>query len=524
MSRNISFSRSNVADVGAFEINADATVSATTANNTMTFVAVVAASKGAPNTLLEVTADDWKDVLGKPFHSNKGLKAEGLRHISEAVKGGSGYVVRVVPDDATYPVIRLSIDSEGAQTLANDAVVYGTDVELADGEQLALYIVDGAESDLRELTMEVADSDVYGDGMFKLTLTEEDDAGNVETLETHYVSFGETDTDDMGSSTFIETVLEQNSDYLEALVGDDTDSIVAFAATAFTGASNGDIDDITTDAYLEAVTKLSNTMKTYNFIIGAGIYEQEVIEALITVANNRRIGSAFDVNPRLSYEAAVTAKQEMGLNEHRACFYHMPFTSIDPFHKNRCVWGLSGRVFAAKAAGVATTSPTGSWHKTPAGTTRATINRTKLKEGSWAGEPDYDDMYTVRINKLGLADDGSLFIDDSITSYKKENYLRFEQVVSIADAMTRQFVDLGNSYKHEPDEDVETGLTEGMTEICDNYVSIGALVTPRDTDSDGTDKYAINLEQLEIDSWQLKWSFCPSGSARRIFGEPVLIK
>ncbi|WP_029832034.1 hypothetical protein, partial [Vibrio parahaemolyticus] len=81
---------------------------------------------------------------------------------------------------------------------------------------------------------------------------------------------------------------------------------------------------------------------------------------------------------------------------------------------------------------------------------RAVIQRTGLKPIQGAGEPNYQEMYKARLNKLGTDENGNLFIDDSLTSSAAENYLRFEQVVSIADAISRDFYALGNRLKHQP--------------------------------------------------------------------------
>ena len=51
----------------------------------------------------------------------------------------------------------------------------------------------------------------------------------------------------------------------------------------------------------------------------------------------------------------------------------------------------------------------------------------------------------------------------------------------------------------------------------------GALVPPRD-ESYGESPYIIEIEQLEIDLWQVTWKVCPTGAARRISGQPWLIK
>ncbi|EHI5142616.1 hypothetical protein QNE83_002731 [Vibrio alginolyticus] len=49
-------------------------------------------------------------------------------------------------------------------------------------------------------------------------------------------------------------------------------------------------------------------------------------------------------------------------------------------------------------------------------------------------------------------------------------------------------------------------------------------MTPRNPDQDGESAWTLEIKQVEIDYWKVTWSFCPTGSARRILGEPVLIR
>jgi hypothetical protein len=67
------------------------------------------------------------------------------------------------------------------------------------------------------------------------------------------------------------------------------------------------------------------------------------------------------------------------------------------------------------------------------------------------------------------------------------------------------------------------GLTRLTKEILDQLVTSGALVTPRDS-ADGNQPYKLVVKQEEIDLWLVTWDFCPTGAARRIAGQPRLIK
>ncbi|HBN6266232.1 TPA: hypothetical protein L3N15_004214 [Vibrio parahaemolyticus] len=408
-------------------------------------------------------------------------------------------------------------------TFTNEGVRYGEEPELADDDLMMFYIIDGADSDNRLLSMTPADADMYGENMFEVKLTEVDSVGYETTLETHYVSLVFGTTDDMGSDVYIESVLESDSDYMRVECASDASAFTEFEGVAFTGASNGDINDITYEDLDKAVSILSASMIQFTGVCSLGLYDEAITKALITIANNRRIGSYHDVNPRLNYDEACDFLEGLSISEHRACFYHFPFTSKDPYHKNRNIWGISGVAFAAKAAGVMTTSSPGGWHLTPAGVDRAVISRTNAKPITGLGTPDYERMYKCRLNKLDIDDAGTMFIDDSLTSHKKQTHLRFEQQVSVADAISRDVYALYGRLKHGDDTQTEKKLNEGVQEILDGYVYSGALVTPRDPD-DGDSPYAYIIEQKDVDRWDTQIAICVTGSFRRGPIEPILLR
>jgi hypothetical protein len=327
----------------------------------------------------------------------------------------------------------------------------------------------------------------------------------------------------MGSPVFIETVLENRSKYLSAICGAEVNTITQLTETNFTGASNGSISDLTVEDYKKAIAVLSASIIPFTYVCGLACYETEVIKGLIDISNRRRISGYYDINPRLTHEQAVEALEEMNLNEHRASFVHLPYTSKCPFFGNETVWGASGIGFTAKAKGVLKTSPVGGFHYTPAGEERAAISRTGLKPMPNIGEADFERMYKARLNKLGTSENGTLFIDDSLTSCKRENYLRFEQVVSVTDATSRDFYTLSNRLKHLPDGLTRDGLNDGMTDILDGYVGTKALVPPRNPE-DGKDPYILTIKQDEMDNWIVQWAICVTGSGRRMMGVPILIK
>ena len=521
----IEFSMDNVSQVAVSPINADSTPKQGTGSNQLVFGGVIVSQKGKPFEVIPVTAANFLDKLGKPYHSSLGKLADGMRVLDEALRGGNGLVVRVVPKTATYPAIKLTKPADEV-TITNEAINYSADLSLEDGEFLAIAIKDGAQSDNRSITLAKADEATYGAGMFTLTLEEEQAAGGSVVLEEWVVSLEPTAVDQMGSAAFIETVLEERSQYLTCRIDAEVAKreVTAIAKTKFTGATNGNISDITADDYQKAVKALRTTVYSFNYVCGLGCYDTAVITGLAQICKDKRISGYFDVDPRLTHEAALEFKKGLNFNNHRASFVHIPYQAKCRFYGNMAVWGGSGIGFAAKALGVAKISPVGGWHYTPAGVERAVIQRTGLKPIQGAGEPNYQEMYKARLNKLGTDENGNLFIDDSLTSYNAENYLRFEQVASIADAISRDFYALGNRLKHQPDGATLEGLTDGMASILEGYEAVGALVTPRNPAQDGENAWTLEVKQVEIDYWKVTWSFCPTGSARRILGEPVLIR
>lgn len=529
MTQSISFTMSNVAGTAVAPINADGTIATGAGSNALVFATPIISQKGRPGEIIAVTRANVLDVLGKPYHSSLGPNADGRRVLDEALIGGSGYVVRVVPAAATFPALKFSQPAADL-VITNEAVNYSGELVLAEGEFLGIAIKDGADSDNRSLAIKTADAVIHGAGMYTLTLTEQDDTGATSTLEEWVVSFNPNALDSMGGPAFVQTVLENRSAYLECEVDSSliTEAVTAnladVAATAFTGASNGSIADITVEDFNEAIDLIDTTSVSYNHIDAFGIYDTDVHKKLIAVANDKRLGCFFDIDPRQTFDEALATKTGLSLNEHRASYYHFPYTAKCPTYQNRAMWGLSGVAFAAKSRGLARNSPTPGWHYTAAGVARATISRTNLAPMKGAGKPDFEAMYTARLNKVAKDASGVLFIDDSLTSAVQENYLRFEQVVSVTDAISRDFNSLANAIKHNPDGITFDGLNDGMGDILDGYDSIGALVTPRNPDVDGTESFQYSIEQVAIDHWKVVWSICPSGSGRRFSGEPILVQ
>ncbi|MBJ3466552.1 phage tail protein, partial [Salmonella enterica subsp. enterica serovar Corvallis] len=159
----------------------------------------------------------------------------------------------------------------------------------------------------------------------------------------------------------------------------------------------------------------------------------------------------------------------------------------------------------------------------PAGISRAIIDRQNIARIPNIGAVDREAFVLARINPVSVAADGSVYIDDSLTTYSKNNYLRFQHVSSLMNAIARDFYEVAQAIKHEPDGITKETLMKAMTELLDRYVAAGALVTPRDK-SQGEDPYVVQVVQKDIDLWEVSWSVCPTGTARRIVGKPILMR
>lgn len=93
----------------------------------------------------------------------------------------------------------------------------------------------------------------------------------------------------------------------------------------------------------------------------------------------------------------------------------------------------------------------------------------------------------------------------------------------VLDYIDHQFYVAAQQAKFEPDGLTSTVLLELTTQILENLVTNGALVTPRDPDQ-GSEPFIVTVQQLEIDLWSVTWDVCVTGAARRIVGQPRLIR
>lgn len=572
---DIPFSQSNVSAVSIARVNAENTTILNSGGNTSVFAGIVVCEKGTPYEVLKVNGNNLYSVLGAPLHPTAGICAEPMRHLEEAVTGGEGYVVRVTPDNAKFPFIRwigpssvqgtnkatestasdtaMAVQSDAADTdstakkvkasgnlksassyqIGSGSMPFGSDpsTEFKENDVVMLYVIDGNPSTNRAVSFA---ADPANEKRLILKLTESNSLGVVTTLDTYTVSLFTDVTDDFGAPAWIETQLENKSKYLRAIAranptGAFKDATARLAADSspkdFIGGTAGDMNKISAESYEKALTVLRNTPVFFSAVLGLGCYDRSVLNALSEIARNRRVDAFFDIDPRLSYAEALAKSDEYGFNDHEhIAFYHFPYTYRDKTSRATTVAGLSGTAFRAKALGVQKVPSIGGWHYSPAGEERGVISRDNLQCASWAGEPDYDQMYTKRINKVASSRTGVMTIDDSLTAYRRENSLRLQHVNSTMNAIARDLYNLWSAIKHNPDDEIEENLTRDTPRVFDSYVASKALVSPSEDTGSGTEPYVISYKQTQDDMWEVTYSCCVTGTARRIAGIPILLR
>ncbi|MGL6124800.1 MAG: hypothetical protein ACRC1W_17805 [Shewanella sp.] len=519
----IPFTIGNVASIGVAPINASATNQASGTGGASVFAGLVVSNKGLPFELLRVTKQNWQQVLGVPFRPNEPFSTS-LRCLDEALNGGDGYVVRVTPEAAKYPILvvkKLSVGTGFNETLAISSA-FGDKPIVTPDSLFSIFPVDG-DATVRSVSLE-ATGGRPNELILNLYST---DALGAEFLDQSWaVSSDPLAVDDFGNSLFIEEVLNRTNAKIRYAQGDTpfvANDVTGIEKVPFVGAFNGDNTTLKATDYAKGVAILRSTLSQFTAVVGLGLDDSNAIEGLVTVANGRRIDMFADVVAP-NYAAAVAKMKSSAFNYERLAMYFFPYTAKDPYYGIAAAWPISGIAFAAKAKGVAVTvGGAGGWHYSPAGVERGIINRKEVKPFANLDEPDYEALYAARINKLALSPTGHLMIDDAITTRVKADYLLFQHIGSTMDAISRDFASLAATVKHEPDAITHDGLLRGMTSILDTYVASGALVPPRDPD-DGEIPYVLEVVQVAIDYWEVRWAACVTGSSRRILGVPALIR
>jgi len=563
----------NAADITILRTDASATTK-TGGGPISIGASAVVASKGKPFTVIRTLASTLEKLFGKAL-PKKAAGAEGLRHVNDALKELLYCnLVRVVNEDYRFPSLAFATDDGAATTAAN---THNTVLSIGAGNFLQVWPVDGDPSVNRsfEVANVVTDKGAYDtavvyavndvvdvaggrliciaphiatdadptlaiptvrwevyngqyDERFTINFYDEDKDGTEYLLETYLVGVDSFDKDDMGLPAYIETVLEQQSTRFRANFDEDETwatvltGLKGITKTTFTGGTNGG-EPVTAD-WNAAWDLFRNETFAANHMFAAGLYDADALANMIDVADKRRAACYFDVSPALTSAQAIEWLKGTGLASRNARVTHSPFSANDPTYGGGMVWGVSGDKVAAKCRGEAIFSgSTPGVHFAAAGANRAMLTRTGVKPLHEEDAPDRDALYRARINPVVAGGTGGAVIDDDLSLHFKEDYSRLAWVVDIDNYIAHRFYQGAAALKFEPDGLTFSGLTSMTKEILDEMVTSGALVKPRDPE-DGDKEYILTVEQIEIDLWLVTWYICPTGSARRIVGQPRYIK
>ncbi|MCV6588710.1 MAG: hypothetical protein OIF57_06735 [Marinobacterium sp.] len=488
------------------------------------FGTVIEARKGLPGVPHRLTAPEVERTFGKAFPLKMGAHAEGLRHVAEAAaEAQKVVVVRVVAADARVPSISLMNDGSvvKGQHDFDDQIIAGN------GTQLVLYPKDGDDSKGREITFSWnADKQ-----RAVIEVWEKDRTNEFDRVERHVVGFDVDDRDDMGRPAYIEAVFKTQSSRLAVDAAPEVD-LSALPATletagkqriAFEGGTGGGRP--TTDDYVKAWNVFRNMSVEVNELFAAGCYDTTVIANATEIANGRHIEFRFDIPPYLDQGGAVQWQKDAGIQSRQASAYWAPYKAKDPVYNVDGVWGVSGAACGAKAKGNRLfTGDVPGIHYTPAGAKRGTINRRDVVALFPRTPIDGELLTDNRINPIVPNSSGpGVVINDALTCHYLDNYSRFNWVTAIDNYIVHRFIAAASLAKFEPDGLTEKVLRDLMQEIRDDLIISGAIVKPREPE-DGDDPMVIEITQLEIDLWQVVWSYCPTGSARRIVGQPKIVR
>ena len=541
---------------------------------------VVIASKGPVGVVTQVRDENWQDIFGKPL-TKKTTGMEGLRHLADATPYCNYVnVVRVVDATAKFPSLAFAFGKDTGDWEAGDYVVgdlinhtdtttvlrciadcstvaepaaagtdveweiftiyetadaeaYGTTLTLAASDLMLIAPVDGDPSVNRAIEFENIDTVKE---RFDIVITDKDSLGDTYTLESFTVGVNPDDVDDMGRPAYIETVFEQQSDLFSCDWNEDLawadaletlqaieDTVASPKSFAFVGGTNG--GEPTTENWTDAWDLLKNESITVNLLFAAGSYDTDVVANIAAIADLRHCAAFADIPPYLPHDEAITWLTDAGITSRHMRAYHSPFSASDPWRGGKTVWGVSGAAVASKAiCNAIFTGSVPGVHYAPAGAKRGMLKRTGVKSLFPDDIINRDDLYTARINPVIAFDTGGAVIDDDLTLHYMQNYSRFGWVNDILDYIDHRFLEAAGYAKFEPDGLTYKILNTLTKEILEQLVTSGALVPPRNPAEDGSEPFILTIKQLEIDLWHVEWAICPTGSARRIAGQPVLIK
>lgn len=429
-------------------------------------------------------------------------------------------------------------DAYSISSIVKDAVSYDTPVT-ANNYICKIYPVDGDPSINRSIKI----TDIDGDKeRFTIKFYDKTETGEEYLLEYWTVGVNPVDVDDMGRSAFIETLLEERStcfrcDWNPLMDWQDVSTTLTSLQAldtnpTFEGGTNG--GPPTTQDWKTAWDMFKSDNIAAYLMFAAGCYDTDVLQNCCDIAELRHTMFFMDIPCTKNLSDAIAWKTNMPSSRF-AALYYCPVAASDEWYGGKSIWGASGAAVAACALGDANFSgEVPGIHYAPAGQIRARLSRTGIEFINPKDVLNRDDLYTARINPIVPGPQGGAIIDDSLTLHSLSNYSRFIWVNRIANYIDHRFYEMACALQHEPDRITRAGLTRGMEKILGDLVISGALSQPRATFMTspyslglvsiiGNNPYVFSVEQPEIDRWLIKWEFCPTGSARRIIGQPIMI-
>jgi len=446
---------------------------------------------------------------------------------------GDGYVCQIYPIDGDPSLNRsvkiVPIVTDKGAWAGTASYIVNDMVTLSTGEKLICVIAHESGSTEPDPEALPIHWKVFGPNYkrFKIEFYDKNSLNEPYLLESHVVGVDPEDRDDMGRPAFIETVFEDQSTRFGCIYSGLTweniqDSIAAMTETQFAGGTNG--GDPTSDNWKDAWDIFRDETVPAFLMFAAGNYDENVLANCIEIANKRHVSFFYDVSPVLSPDNALSWQKSSGLSSRQAGAYYCPYAANDIWYGGKTVWGCSGSVVAACAKGDAMfTGDIPGVHYSPAGPIRGTLRRTGAVPLYPGQRIDRDAFYDARVNPVIPSSSGQLVIDDAVALHFQQNYSRFIWVNRIGNYIIYRFVEKANQLKHQPDRLTQQGLQSGMNDVLAGLVTSKALSAPRNPDVDGNAPYTISVTQVAIDHWLVEWAFCPTGSARRIVGQPKLI-
>lgn len=429
--------------------------------------------------------------------------------------------------------------SSGSKVI-NTAVSYDTPV-IPENYICKIYPIDGDPSINRSIKITAVNGETE---RFTILFYDKNELGEEYLLEYWTVGVNPLDVDDMGRSVFIETILEERSacfrcEWNPLIDWDDAHSMLTATGAldtnpAFTGGTNGGPPTI--PQWIAAWDMFRDDNISAYLMFAAGCYDPLVLANCLEIAELRHTMFFMDIPCTLPIVSAMAWKtSNVTASSRFGAIYHCPIAALDEWYGGKTIWGASGAAVAACALGDANFSgEVPGIHYSPAGQIRGRLSRVGIEFINPGDVLNRDDLYTQRINPIVPGPQGGAIISDSLTIHTLENYSRFIWVNRIENYIDHRFFEMASALQHEPDRITLAGLTRGMDKILGDLVISGALSRPRAAFMSspysvglvniiGNNPYVFSVEQPDIDRWLIKWEFCPTGSARRIIGQPIMI-